>query len=140
MMIQIFIISNISLKILERIQKNLIFKLYQSEVDHPMSTMYRVSATLDSNPMMPGIQTAYMTHALTTKTQGAKLKNSFDVDNHTITAGLDYSKRNWDGGYYRNDIPLNPSMGMRPFHSIWDADTTNAAFFLKDKITMDKFT
>ncbi len=32
--------------------------------------------------------------------QGAKLTNSFDMDNHTITAGLDYSLRNWDGGFY----------------------------------------
>ncbi len=63
--------------------------------------------------------------------QGAKLSNSFDIDNHTITAGLDYSKRNWDGEFIRN--------GMFMMKSINDVDTENYAFFLKDKITMNKF-
>jgi iron complex outermembrane receptor protein len=88
---------------------------------------------------MPGIQTAYMTHALTTKMQGATIKNSFDIGNHTITAGLDYSLRNWDGLYTMNDIPLDiVSGGTKPYHSIYDVDTKNMAFFLKDKIKMDK--
>jgi iron complex outermembrane receptor protein len=66
--------------------------------------------------------------------QGANIKNSFDLDNHTITAGVDYSLRNWDGFYTKNDKPLAEKF----YHSIWDADTENIAFFLKDKITMDK--
>ncbi len=53
-----------------------------------MSNMYRISA---HGAIMIRAQTNEMTHALTTKMQGAKLKNSFDVDNHTITVGLDYS-------------------------------------------------
>ena len=114
--------------------KELMIQTYQSEVEHPMSTLYRISSTVDSNPMMPGIQTKEVTHALTTKVQGAKIKNSFDVDNHTITAGLDYSKRNWDGGYYVNG---NPMAGDN-FYSIDDVDTKNVALFLKDKIQMDK--
>jgi len=110
-------------KDLGKYSKELEVQLYQSEVEHPMSTKYRVMGAKD-----------YMTHALTTKMQGANIKNSFDVDNHTITAGVDYSLRNWDGGYYKNDIPLPPKF----FHSIWDVDTENVAFFLKDKMTMDK--
>jgi iron complex outermembrane receptor protein len=31
------------------------------------------------------------------------------------------------------------SMGMRPYHSIWDVDTENTAFFIEDKVKMDKF-
>lgn len=107
-------------KDLGRYSKELNLQVYQSEVDHPMSNVYRNAA-----PMM-----AEVTHALTTKVQGAKLSNSFDIDNHTITGGLDYSKRNWDGGFIRN--------GMFMMNSINDVDTKNIALFLKDKITMDK--
>ncbi len=108
--------------------KELNIQFYQSEVDHPMSNMYRNSSL--RNPMMPSMPNE-VTHALTSTMQGAKLSNSFDVDNHTITAGLDYSKRNWDGEFYRN--------GMYLMTSINDVDTKNVAFYLKDKITMDKF-
>jgi iron complex outermembrane receptor protein len=121
-------------KDLGKYSKELDVQLYQSQVDHPMSTKYRLTATMDSNPMMPGIQTAYMTHALTTQMQGARIKNSFDVDNHTITGGVDYSLRNWDGRYYKNDIALPEKF----FHSIWDVDTKNTALFLKDSVKIDK--
>ena len=110
-------------KDLGKYSKELNIQLYQSEVDHPMSTKYRMMGAMN-----------YMTHALTTKMQGASIKNSFDMGNHTITAGLDYSLRNWDGGYLKNDIPLAPMF----FHSIWDVDTENVAFFLKDKVTLDR--
>lgn len=110
--------------------KELNIQVYQSEVDHPMSNMYRISA-LDGDMMTPGAQPNEMTHALTTKMQGAKLSNSFEMDNHIITAGLDYSKRNWDGEYIKN--------GMFMIKSINDVDTENIALFVKDKITMDKF-
>jgi len=115
--------------------KELYVQVYESDVDHPMSTLYRKSATVDSNPMIPGVQQRFMTHALTTQMNGAKIKNSFDVSNHALTVGLDYSKRNWDGGYYQNNIPLPPAR----FHSIWDVDTENTAIFLEDKVKMDKF-
>ena len=105
--------------------KELSVQVYQSEVEHPMSTKYRNMGAVH-----------YMTHALTTKMQGAKMTNSFDVDNHTITAGLDYSLRNWDGGYFKNDTPLPAAK----FHSIWDVDTKNVALFVKDKIALGKLT
>ena len=112
-------------KDLGRYSKELTLQAYQSEVEHPMSTKYRVMGAK-----------MYMTHALTTKTQGAKIKNSFDLDNHMVTFGLDYSLRNWDGGYYKNDMPLP----LAKFHSIWDVDTENTAFFVKDSVKMDKLT
>jgi len=115
---------------LGKYSKELNVQVYQSEVEHPMSTKYRNIGAVN-----------YITHALTTKMQGAKLKNTFDFDNHTITAGLDYSLRNWDGGYFKNDIPLDiASKGKMPFHSIYDVDTQNVALFLKDSIKMDKLT
>ncbi|NOR55423.1 MAG: TonB-dependent receptor [Sulfurovum sp.] len=115
-------------KDLGKYSKELNIQLYQSTVEHPMSTKYRNMGAVN-----------YMTHALTTKMQGAKLKNTFDLDNHTLTAGIDYSLRNWDGAYFKNDIPLDiASKGKMPFHSIYDVDTENVAFFLKDSIKMDK--
>jgi len=110
-------------KDLGKYSKELYLQVYQSEVEHPMSTKYRKMGAVN-----------YMTHALTTETQGGKIKNSFDMDNHTVTVGVDHSVRNWDGGYYKNDKPLPPAK----FHSIWDVDTTNTALFLEDKIKMDK--
>jgi iron complex outermembrane receptor protein len=108
---------------LGRYSKELNVQVYESDVAHPMSTKYRKMGAIN-----------YVTHSLTTKMQGAKLKNSFDVQNHTVTTGLDYSLRNWDGGYFKNDVPF---LAAR-FHSIWDVDTENIAFFLKDKIFLNK--
>ncbi len=103
--------------------KELNLQVYQSEVEHPMSTKYRKMGVMN-----------YMTHALTTKMQGAKIKNSFDIGKHTITTGLDYSLRNWDGGYLKNDKALSEKF----YHSIWDVDTKNVALFLKDEIKFGK--
>jgi iron complex outermembrane receptor protein len=116
-------------KDLGKYSKELTAQIYRSEVEHPMSTVYRNSSTTEGKP-------TEMTHELNTKMQGAKIKNSFDMDNHTITEGVDYSLRNWDGGYYQNGTPLPPAM----FASINDVDTENRALFAKDKIAMDKLT
>jgi iron complex outermembrane receptor protein len=105
--------------------KELSLQVYQSKVEHPMSTKYRKVGAVN-----------YMTHALTTKMQGVKIKNSFDIDNHTIITGVDYSLRNWDGGYYKNDKPFPAAK----FHSIWDVDTKNVAFFASDEIRLGKLT
>lgn len=120
-------------KDLGKYSKELNLQVYQSEVDHPMTTRYRIMS--DSN-VSDGIWDSKkaMTSHLTTKMQGAKLKNSFDVENHTITAGLDYSLRNWDGRYYMDYMPK-----MTFPKSIDDADTKNMGIFLKDRIALDKF-
>jgi iron complex outermembrane receptor protein len=110
-------------KDLGQYSKELNVQLYQSEVDHPMSTKYRIMGAMN-----------YMTHALTTEMQGAKIKNTFESGNHTITAGVDYSVRNWDGQYLKNDKPLPPMF----VHSIWDVDTKNTALFIKDTVKLDK--
>ena len=110
-------------KALGKYSKKLTLQTYYSTVEHPMSTKYRNMAK------MKGFE---VTHKLETEMRGAKLKNSFDLDNHEITAGLDYSLRNWDGGYYKNGKPFPEAK----FHSIYDSDTENYAFFAKDKITL----
>ncbi len=100
--------------------KVLDLEFYTSSVEHPMSNVYRRSA----------VMMAEMTHYLETKTSGIKLKNSFELANHMITAGIDWSNRNWDGGYYKDGTPLPAAM----FHSIYDVDTENRALFIKDDI------
>ena len=54
---------------------------------------------------------------------------------------MDYSLRNWDGKWILLVSPLKMMCRflVAKFHSIWDVDTKNIAFFLKDKITLDKF-
>ena len=108
------------IKDLGKYSKAIELQLYQSKVDHPMSTKYRIMGTKD-----------YKTHALTTKMQGLKLKNSFDLANIDWMIGLDTSKRNWDGHFEVNDKPMikNGMIGR----SLDDVDTTNKALFIKAK-------
>jgi len=108
-----------TMKNMGKYSKALSVQMYQSEVEHPMSTEYRNMGAV-----------SFMTHALSTKMQGAKVKNSFDVANHTFEVGVDYSLRNWDGKYYKNDVALPEKF----LHSIYDVDTQNKALFLKDKM------
>lgn len=108
-------------KDLGKYSKQLDLQLYQSEVDHPMSTIYRKAAT---------DITKEKTHWLDTKMQGAKIKNSFDMEGHLITAGLDYSLRNWNGRFYTNGTPGPISLD--------DVDTENYALFVKDTFRTGK--
>jgi iron complex outermembrane receptor protein len=97
------------------IYKNLNIQYYYSDVDHPMGTDYRMSS-FGANPTM--------TNWLTTTMQGVKLKNSFVLNEYELLIGLDASKRNWDGIYYRDGALI---AGGRK--SINNADTTNKALF-----------
>ena len=110
-----------SIKELGSYSKQLDIQIYKSDVDHPMSNIYRKA----SNAKL-------MKNWLTTDMRGVKIKNRFDLDNHGITVGIDSSLRNWDGSYYgANDI----FKGV----SIPNADTKNIAFFAEDKIVLDKY-
>ncbi|MBD3807693.1 MAG: TonB-dependent receptor, partial [Epsilonproteobacteria bacterium] len=104
--------------------KKLTLDAYRSTVDHPMSTKYRNSGAVN-----------YMTSHLETEMKGAKLANTFDVSNHEITAGLDMSKRNWDGRYYRTNVSTGVTTPLNK--SIDDVDTINKAIFAKDKIKVN---
>ena len=105
--------------------KKLSFNVYQSEVDHPMGTPYRKASK----------KKGVIVHYLGTRMQGVKLKNELDIDKHALTVGLDYSKRNWDGGFLKNGKHLPE----KKFHSIWDSETKNMALFVADEITINKW-
>ena len=116
-------------KELSSYSKELYFQLYRTKVEHPMSTMYRNMGAVSK-----------MTHSLTTQVDGARVKNKFDISNHHITIGADYTLRNWDGYYYKNGIPLDQaSGGTKPYHSIYDVDTKNTGLYLQDHISLDSF-
>ncbi|QKF81368.1 TonB-dependent receptor [Halarcobacter ebronensis] len=98
--------------------KELNFDYYYSNVDHPMSTRYR-----DSGNMM------YMTSFMKTSMWGAKLKNSMDILNSTLTYGVDTSIRNWRSNNYmttRVTGAITPSAESFP-----STDTKNRALFSK---------
>jgi iron complex outermembrane receptor protein len=108
---------------LSSLSKKLELQVYQSEVEHPMSTKYRALTQKMGK---------YTTHYLTTKMRGVKLKNATDILGADITYGVDTSQRNWDGTY--KVTPLN---GTQPTKntgkSINDVNTDNVGIFFKGK-------
>ena len=105
---------------LGRYSKSLDFQYYDTRVDHPMSTFYRIaSGTTDSaNEMIS---------ALTTETRGLKIKNTLDLSSSSqLTVGIDASNRNWDGTYEKKGMMAATITGRK---SIDDVDTTNRAVF-----------
>lgn len=110
--------------------KKLDFQAYHTEVDHPMSTKYRVSSSsTDTDPTLTDSDNETISK-LSTSVDGLKLKNLMELGDADWTVGLDSSRRNWDGEYikYTNGV-LNPMMTGRI--SIDDVDTDNMAFFTK---------
>ncbi len=104
--------------------KELSLEYYYSDVEHPMSTQYRVSSTL------PLPQGGIKVSKLTTEMQGVKLINKTDLtDTIRLKLGLDGSKRNWNGGYTVNDAPATQVNPMWSDTSISDVDTVNTALF-----------
>ena len=114
-----------SIKNLSKYSKKLDMQVYNSKVEHPMSTKYR-----DAGRMM------YMTHFLTTEMTGAKIKNNVDAFGQDISYGVDGSQRNWDGQYKMTNVASGAVNNMRK--SIDDVDTQNVGLFIKSKRTMGK--
>ncbi|SFV59897.1 TonB-dependent receptor [hydrothermal vent metagenome] len=112
-----------SINNLSSFSKKLEFQLYNSEVDHPMSTRYRAIAKGSGK---------YMTHHLTTEMRGAKLKNSTDAFGGELTYGVDTSQRNWDGEYTVTTLDGSKPV-MTIGKSIDDVDTENVGIFFKGK-------
>jgi iron complex outermembrane receptor protein len=110
-------------KNLSKYSKQLDVQLYNSKVEHPMSTKYRAMATKSGQ---------YMTHELTTDMKGLKIKNKVDAFGGEVSYGVDTSQRNWDGAYtvssLSNAFPVK-AIGA----SIADVDTQNIGLFLKSK-------
>ena len=106
------------------VYRNINLQYYYSDVDHPMSTEYRMAS---NNPAMD------KTNHLTTSMQGLKLKNTLLLGSHEILIGLDGSKRTWDGDYYNTTTgaPLTGGGTNPSAKSINDAETTNMSIFAK---------
>ena len=102
--------------------QNVNLQYYYSDVAHPMSTKYRISGA-----------TNYVTSHLTTTMQGLKLKNTFNINNYKFLVGLDGSKREWDGRYYKTNVAsgLETPLPAGNSKSIDNAITKNSAIFAK---------
>lgn len=100
--------------------KRLEVQLYDSYVDHPMSTYYRMS----SGPNSANQRTNHMESEI----MGGRVKNVFDLDQQTeMSVGLDTSRRNWDGRY-EGDGMASFITGIK---SIDDTDTDNIGLFVE---------
>ena len=108
---------------LNEIFKNLNLEYYFSDVDHPMGTDYRVSSENSS----------VMVNHLKTSMQGLKLKNKFDILDSSLVVGLDASRRNWDGNYYKDGEAHSVEK------SIDNSYTDNIAIFSKISKNFSKF-
>jgi len=104
--------------------KNINFQYYLTEVDHPMSTIYREQALV--NPLIP-MGAMSMTNDMDSEIKGMKLKNTFVFDSYELLVGLDSSERMWDG-FYINDLT-----GVVGKASIDNSITKNRAIFSKLK-------
>lgn len=106
--------------------KKMDFQLYNSKVDHPMGTQYRMAG-----------QSKYMIHHLSTDMTGLKVKNNVDILDNTLTYGIDTSKRNWDGEYTMTTVDGSAPV-MSIGKSIADVDTKNVGVFVKNKKNLGK--
>ncbi len=119
--------SEYIIKNLGEYSQQLKFKYYKTKVDHPMSTRYRKIAVAPTNKM--GI----VKHQLQSEVEGGAVVNQFMIGNNSIEAGVDFSRRNWDGKYYmKDDIPFPPAK----LHSIYDVDTDDYGIYIKDSYTL----
>lgn len=108
------------------IYKNLNLQYYYSDVDHPMDTRYRNNGA-----------TSFSTNHLKTTMQGAKVKNSFDIEGYKLLAGLDASKRTWEGKKYMTNattLVQAPSS-----ESLTHTETQNRAIFAKTEKSFGAF-
>lgn len=106
--------------------QNVNLQYYHSDVDHPMSTKYRLSGAVD-----------YATSHLTTGMDGIKLKNELQIGGHKILIGLDGSQRSWNGDYTLTNAATNVITPKGK--SIDNALTTNSALFVKVNNSIGNF-
>ncbi|WP_457606077.1 TonB-dependent receptor [Nitratifractor sp.] len=103
---------------LGRYSDKLLLQYYHSKVDHPMSTRYRKMA----------LTMGVIKHQLQSSVEGIRLIDRFNLSGHALEGGMEFSRRNWDGYYYKND-QLFP---VATRHSIYDVDTDTLGAYLKD--------
>ena len=108
------------LKNLNDYSRELNVQVFDSQVEHPMSTLYRNA----SGPDGVNEKISY----LETHTQGFKIKNTMDVnDTVELSYGFDTSVRNWDGEYQG----IGAQAPIDGFVNIDDVDTQNRALFVE---------
>ena len=113
---------------LTNLYKNFNIQYYYTDVEHPMSTRYRVGADY------PG---GAKTNHLTTHMKGLKLKNTLDLAGYKFLLGLDASDRSWDGNYY--NTKTHQALPAGNSKSLDNAVTTNNAIFAKLENTFGNF-
>ncbi|WP_331774028.1 TonB-dependent receptor [Sulfurospirillum sp. 1612] len=115
------------IKNLNQYSDRLNFEYYYSTVDHPMTTQYRKASDTAMGTMA---------NVMSSTIYGGKISNDFHIDDAKISYGIDASKRNWDGRYWKNYTSATP---IPSFKSIPDVDTTNVALFTKGKKSYGKY-
>jgi len=113
---------------LGRWSKLLEVNYYFSQVEHPMSTYYRISSGPNSaNERISKLES---------EIQGLRVKNVTAIDaSSDLSYGIDTSKRNWDGTYRGYGM----SSGITGIKSIDDVDTRNIGFFAEYERDFDRF-
>ncbi len=106
-----YIVNNLG-----KYSQKLSFEYYYSTVDHPMTTQYRKSSSGAAGTVA---------NVMSSSISGAKIKNEFNLNGAKITYGVDSSRRNWDGRYYKKYTTKPVALNK----SIPDVDTTNSAIF-----------
>ena len=102
------------------------FEYYYSTVDHPMTTQYR---------KMSGGPAGTVANVMSATIYGLKINNNLHINDTKITYGLEASKRNWDGRYYKKYTSSNPIALNK---SLPNVDTDNIGFFTKAKKSFGK--
>lgn len=108
------------------IYKNLNLQYYYSDVDHPMDTRYRTNGAAN-----------FSTNHLKTTMQGAKIKNGFDFEGYKLLAGLDASKRTWEGKKYMTNAAT--LLQAPSSESLTHTETQNRAIFAKAEKSFGAF-
>ncbi len=104
-----------TLKNLGSYSKKLQLLYYYSKVHHPMSNRYRNASKGKLGEVVNDMRS---------KIYGIRVSNQFKALNANFELGVDYSKRTWDGNYYKKH--------NKPFgDSINNAVTKNSAIYLK---------
>ena len=114
------------LKSLSTYSDKLLFEYYYSTVKHPMTTQYRVSSNGAAGTVA---------NVMSATIYGAKIKNKFHIEKTKITYGVQASRRDWDGRYYKQYTTANPVALNK---SLPDVGTDNIGLFTKAKKSFGK--
>jgi len=114
------------IKNLGKYSNKLQFQYYYSKVKHPMTTQYRV---MSNGPA------GAVANVMSSKIYGGKIINDFTLNDTKISYGIDASKRNWDGRYWKKYTSANPIARNK---SLPDVDTTNLGIFTKAQKSFGK--